>query len=288
MRLAMLVLAGCGRVAFDPVHDASAVACASFGPWSTPSELVTASTSVDDYGPTLSADNLTIYFQSGAGPRDIYMASRASEADPFDPPVVVSALSSPAHEQGPTLSTDELTLYFGSDRTGSMRLYRSTRATTSDLFGSPSLVSELANEDCWGPALSADGSELFFTHQTTPTQYETWRATYTPAAGFVVQGPVTEINGPMMADGFPSLSGDGKTLYWGRGDGLGGSVIYMATRTGPGAPFEGLTPAPIQTVGTFADDPDISRDGRFLVFASDAGTTGATDLMMSSRECLAP
>ena len=80
------------------------------------------------YGPTLSADERTMYFARGVSATSIYVAQRASPTAVFDAPVLVQELSSPASNNPTWLSTDQCRLYFESDRSGLSRLYIAERA----------------------------------------------------------------------------------------------------------------------------------------------------------------
>jgi Tol biopolymer transport system component len=80
------------------------------------------SASIDEQ-PNIRRDGLEIFFFSnrdgGEGGNDIWSASRASTADPFDTPVNLGpAVNSGASETRPSLSWDGTTLYFGSNRSG--------------------------------------------------------------------------------------------------------------------------------------------------------------------------
>jgi hypothetical protein len=90
--------------------------------WSLASEARTA----------LSADELHVVFRSdrvgGPGSGDLWMSSRASVDDPFEPPSWVPNVNSPEDDAEPTLSADGLELIFTSNReAGWHRLYRATR-----------------------------------------------------------------------------------------------------------------------------------------------------------------
>ena len=85
-----------------------------------------------------------------------------------------------------------------------------------------------------GATISSDGSELFYSNDALPTNV--FRATF--AAGtFTFAGPIAELN-TGQDQGFPSLSGDGRELYFEttRSDGAH-TDVWVATRSGPGQPF---------------------------------------------------
>jgi len=97
--------------------------------WDPPTPVTELNTSVDEGWPTLTADGLTIYFESNrvAGQADIYQATRAALDQPFGPATPVVELSDPMFEDGdPDLSSDGRRMLIGSKRQGG--------AGASDLF----------------------------------------------------------------------------------------------------------------------------------------------------------
>jgi Tol biopolymer transport system component len=102
---------------YDRIYRAARDSSGAFGPPVLVGELGT-STSDSDL-PVLSADGLTIYFESdrsgGKGGGDIWTATRPTKSSPFGPPTNVTELNS-ALEEGPTwLSPDNCRLYLGGD-----------------------------------------------------------------------------------------------------------------------------------------------------------------------------
>jgi len=125
----------------------------------------------------------TLYFQSGRlglGGTDIY-ASTLQPDGTFGPAQLVFEVSSPYNDQHPSISRDGLEMYFISDRPGStigpdglpsVDIWVSTRASTSDPWGTPANL-DAVNQTIGGPvinspfsdgsaSLSFDGTELYF------------------------------------------------------------------------------------------------------------------------------
>ncbi len=75
---------------------------------------------VDQYDPTLSADELTLIFVRGrAHPdvgADLYLARRASSSDPWGEPELLSEINTSHNEISPELSRDGRWLFFASNR----------------------------------------------------------------------------------------------------------------------------------------------------------------------------
>lgn len=120
-----------------------------------------------DHQPEVSPDQLSIYFVSNrSGNVDIWRSARASLALAFDPPQAVTELNTSSDEGGITLSPDGLEVIITSNRpggAGARDLYRATRSNAADPFGNLEPLVELNTPDNEiDPALSADGSELYF------------------------------------------------------------------------------------------------------------------------------
>src|SRR5688572_22930516 len=98
MRWSVVVLAACsfehGRAPADAQHDAPPIVPDTPpGVWSAPVEIVELTSGFGEDDPSLTDDLLEIYFGSrrtgSIGAEDIWMASRASPADPWGTPTNV-------------------------------------------------------------------------------------------------------------------------------------------------------------------------------------------------------
>ena len=157
-----------------------------------------------EYSPSLSADELTVVFDKGAFDkefnitrRDLFMASRASISDPFDPPQPIDALNTSAAEAHPSLSSDGLTLFF-SRYVGipddSPEIWVASRGSIEDSFSNPMSLEDMFNGSIvnapntatWEPFISSDwpapGSKLYFTRTTTENtqDWDFYQATWIP------------------------------------------------------------------------------------------------------------
>lgn len=135
-----------------------------------------------DHLPWVSRDELRIYFSSsragGRGGYDLWLATRAHPGGAFEMARPLAELNTAQDDEGASLTLDELTVFFASERAGSSDIWMATRSERDAPFSAPVRVLELSTPDSeLNPAISADGSELFFsTNRAGPLQ-ELWRAT---------------------------------------------------------------------------------------------------------------
>ncbi|MFB0553338.1 MAG: hypothetical protein ACETWQ_08490 [Phycisphaerae bacterium] len=145
-------------------------------PWSEPVNLgPTVNSSSDEVGPSISADGLELFFQSGRsggqGDWDIWVTTRTTTSDPWTEPVNLGpGLNSPYLDGVPDVSADGLILFFRSQKPGtygSSDIWFSKRATVKDDWDMPVQpgppVNTTASDS--SPNVSADGSILYF-HST--------------------------------------------------------------------------------------------------------------------------
>lgn len=108
----------------------------------------------------LSVDECTIVFASidSYGNWDMNIATRANTTDPFSNIRPLSELNTEFHDNGASLSADGLSIYFHSDRSGEHNIYLAARASISDLFGTPEVISSLSGFA--QPTISMDGQTM--------------------------------------------------------------------------------------------------------------------------------
>ena len=293
LRGCILVIAGCGRIYFDPlgVRDANngdggtgADAQQICGPWSPPTEVSTLTSPIADWEPALHpGGDLLVYSRFDK----LYSATRSGST--FTNPAQIAVLTtSPQYDFGPAWSPAGDQLFFVSDRiSGNVH-----RLWVSDFDGStfqtPVQVSELANTTVIAPALSGDGLELYFsTILGGSTIARAERATL--SSPWVVTGVENQLRTPGGLVGWPALSPDSLTLYFEGLDAAMNPRIYQATRTSTAERFG--TPSLVaelvpQTAGDELGDPDISRDGTTLLLAiKRAASTTDFDIYASTRTC---
>ena len=142
----------------ETIHDA----------WGAPVNIGPALNSQHAVHPSISADGLSLYFQSHRPGRignhcDIMVATRESTSDSFENPMFVRSVNSPNGEWMPDISADGRALFFS--RSGITELWVAMRATMYDDFGPPLKLPSQINISSYlnmSPTLSADGRTLFF------------------------------------------------------------------------------------------------------------------------------
>ena len=244
-------------------------------------------TAHSEEGPSLSPDELKVYFQSdrpGAlGANDIWQATRPSTEQQFDSATNLGAsINSVEGESGAFITADELSLYFGSDGD----IYVATRETTSAAFIDVSDVGpgvNSARQDLT-PAISANGLELYFRRRNDPLGFggdDIWVSTRASAAeqfgGAVNVGSTVNTT---HDEGCPFITADGLTLlfYSTKPGGFGESDIYYSSRDSVAEAFG--PPVNIGSNVNSASSETYPRvTGRGLYFSSDrAGGFGSLDL----------
>jgi Tol biopolymer transport system component len=177
--------------------------------------------------PTLSKDGLILSFCSvradGFGVFDLLEQRRKSTSDPFGSTTNLGSPPNSPHSDGQACySSDGLTIIFCSDRPGGLGIddfWTATRSTSDARFGTPvHLGHHLSSRgQDFAPTLVADDRILMFA-STRPGPnggFDIWmsvRPTKADPFGPPINlGP--EVNSP-FDEGRPSLSEDGKTLYF--------------------------------------------------------------------------
>jgi WD40-like Beta Propeller Repeat len=299
---ALAIMGGCaptsdvlGTVASPTAGDAGAHADAPgaasdarvlFGPRFATPVLVAAlaNPAADDEDPSFTGDLRELYFSSTrAGTSDIWVSRRASPADPWGQPVVVSELSSSGIDRSPSVSLDGLAIWFTSDRELFRgRIWRSTRDNRLGAWAAPAPVSELASPNFdSAPSVDAAETTMFFAslrmQSTSGTDiFASSRATVGAPWGVPerVVGLDTSADeaDPFVAEGglvvFFTMTRAGQ-----QGD------LYWSARRSTEAPFP--TAQPLNDVNSpFVDsDATLSADLLYLMFASNR--SGNTEIYES-------
>ena len=135
--------------------------------WSSPVKVGSPVPSNDAWRPDISADGLSLYFAAigigGHGGDDIWVTTRATKDDPWSEPVNLGPnVNSSGEDFCPSISSDDLTLVFMRDYTS---MWAATRKSIDDDWG-PAVDLGFNRTNFNGPALSPDGSTLYFDANT--------------------------------------------------------------------------------------------------------------------------
>lgn len=252
-------------------------------------------TPATETSPFLSADGLSLYFSSDqgvtVGQRDLFVANRATTADPWGTPATMGAVVNSGSDEGaPDISADGLTLYFDSGRLGGqgeLDIWFSTRATLVDPWSAPSNLGAAVNSASVdsSASISPDGLSLFFysTRAGGLGSGDLWVA-MRPTTASPWEAPVNlggDINGA-SDDRDPAISPDGLTLLF-ASDRDGSFDIWRtdrATASDPwGAPVK-LGPNVNSSANDF--DPTFAIGDQILFGSNRAGSFGNADLWSAS------
>jgi Tol biopolymer transport system component len=189
-------------------------------------------TSYRDSGPDISADGLTLFFDSdrpgGSGESDIWVTTRTTKSDPWGTPVNLGPIvNASSYDAYPSVSADGLILFMQSYRPGGYGgydIWMATRQTENDPWATPVNLGPSVNSSAidGDPCISPDGLVLFFTSLRPggygiADLYLVRRATIQDSWGPPMNlGPVVN-NSPDQGQGNPSISADGLILYFASG-----------------------------------------------------------------------
>ena len=278
---------------------------AHFSTWSEPVNLgSTINTTFNEQGPTLSNDELSLYFGSdrpgGIGGFDIWVSQRACKDCPWEAPLNLGpAVNTASDETGPGLSVDGHLLFFRSTRPGGAGLgdvFLSKRANPKDDFGwgvpvalGPGVNTAAAEAGAEFLQSAEDGAaNLYFNRAPPGGTADLYYAAITRDGETL--GPavlISELSDPIATDQGPTLRSDGREVFFfsTRPGGLGGADLWTSTRRSVHDPW---TPpvnvgAPLNSTAA-EQQPSLSSGGLTLLFASSrAGGFGGTDIWMSTR-----
>ena len=304
--VASLALLACGTQS-DRSITANLVVnpTAHFSTWSEPVNLgSTINTTFNEQGPTLSNDELSLYFGSdrpgGIGGFDIWVSQRACKDCAWEAPLDLGpAVNTASDETGPGLSVDGHLLFFRSTRPGGAGLgdvFLSKRANPKDDFGwgapvalGPGVNTAAAEAGAEFLQSAEDGAaNLYFNRAPPGGTADLYYAAITRDGETL--GPavlISELSDPIATDQGPTLRSDGREVFFfsTRPGGLGGADLWTSTRRSVHDPW---TPpmnvgAPLNSPAA-EQQPSLSSGGLTLLFASSrGGGFGGTDIWMSTR-----
>lgn len=237
------------------------------------------------FSPSLSADRLTLYFASSG---EIYTATRDSaDSLDFSQVTALAAVNTGDNELTPQLSADGLRLYFTRGNDPGRDIYVSTRLTTSDNFGSATLLGPVNTPYFTEmlPRESANGRELFFTSIRDANFFDVWVARRnnisdaygSPSIVAELTTNADESPGGLSSDGLMMMMASKRTGT------LGAQDIWTTTRASTATAFGNVVNEAVLNTTFNELDPTLSADDQELLFSSDR--TGNTLIYRALREC---
>jgi Tol biopolymer transport system component len=170
--------------------------------WKKPTNLgLSVNSSSSEWGPSLSADGLSLFFTSnrpgGFGGDDIYVSTRTTTDDIWSEPVNLGPTVNSFAGAYPNISRDGLLLFFNSMAGGLGRadIWVTRRATKDDEWGKPvnlgPTVNSLGSEN--DLSISTDGSTLYFSSDRPSGLGRTdlWQLKITPISGYFRKVPLS-------------------------------------------------------------------------------------------------
>jgi len=221
----------------------------------------------------------------------------ASSRPQFSAPQIVAAVSDPmAWDSDPTFTGDLRELYFMSDRSGSPDIWVSRRASASDPWGSPTIVSVLnspASES--GPAVSLDGLNIWFATEREAGSRHIWKSSRASTLDAWAPPMVVSELASTAKDSGPAVDALETTMFF--GSNRAGSTalhIYFTTRANTYAPWGAVKQVPGVNSNAFEDwDPFLAAgagagaEGGGLVILFASTRQGAGDIFWSQRQSTA-
>jgi len=275
------------RVCTRPSKDA---------PWGSPVKIDLPFGLNDSWGPDISADGLSLYFASirggGYGEDDIWVATRATRNDPWRDPVNLGPnVNSGSIDWAPSISTDGLTLAFSR---GHASIYATTRRSINDDWEPAVRLAISGPGNFFSPALSPDGSALYFRAVPDWGGYgssDFWEVTFAPVVDFDADGIVDAADMSIMTDDWhthrtlcdiaPLPVGDGYVDVK--------DLLVLTDYLEPGDPTLIAQWALDETEGIVARDGATSYDGTVVgtaLWHPDAGVIGGA-LELDGSTCVA-
>ncbi len=269
-----------GAAGASPVEGTGGVGDApgleDLGAFSTPT-LVDGLSSphATDDDPSLTADQLEIYFNSDRGGLlefDIWRAVRESIDAPWETPELVTELSSIGAETRASVEPDGLTIWLTARALGSetgFDIWVSRRTSRTATWSTPEYVPELSSEDDdMATAPGADFGDVYLArHPVGEGDWDMYRLLKT-SSGLGSPIALAEFNTP-GSESDPFVTGNGLSMFFtNQTFGTAWDDIYVAYRTDPELPFGQEFPV-IELNSEWRDgDLWVSPDLRSAFFAS--------------------
>jgi Tol biopolymer transport system component len=190
-----------------------------FDSWVEPVNLgTTVNSSVEDMRPSISADELSLFFTSKrsggyGGFADLWVTTRASVSDPWGVPENLGPTVNSSFGEGlPSISTDGRTLFFSDygfepfrpGGYGRQDLWVTTRETKDNTWSTPVNLGPTVNSSTadFGPSISPDGTTLYFSSDRPGGvgNYDIWQVSILPIIDLNGDGIIDAADMCIMVD----------------------------------------------------------------------------------------
>jgi hypothetical protein len=269
---------------------ASAAAACSSGTFGALALIDTLEVTGDKWGPTITADRLTLYFALGVTTTEkIYRSTRTAKDQPFGPATEVTELNAIARQGTPFVNHDDTRIYFFRQPTpdqSSRDLWFASRNSPAEAFSKLTalvgLNSSYREHLAW---LTPDERTVYFASArgTSSAETDIWMATRPMATGpFAALTLVGGLDSGLSEDQSPSLTPDQLTMFF-TTDYSTSLDVYSATRATTSDAFG--TPTREDGLSSSSDDTNVnlSPDGREIFISS--ARSGSQELWVATREC---
>jgi hypothetical protein len=261
---ALLLLAGCGRFAFDESRDAPPDAVIlGTGPFGNVQPIAELASTFDEDDPGVSRDGLELYWASKrTGVSKIWTSRRASRMDPWGAPEQVLETSLTTDDKGPELSPDSLTLYF--DASGDLAM--STRPTRTASWSPAAVILHVVSVSVGTPAVCNQALRMYMRRVDSMSIdhiYVSNRATIDDT--WPIPVAVTELESG-LGDSGPWISADCDHMYF-DSDRTQNGAVYLAYRDPMTDTFGVPIEMPeIRVLGS-VHDVSLTSDEKYVVFS---------------------
>lgn len=295
LALALVSVAGCGRLGFE---GATPGGCARWSDFGAPSLVAELSTPYDDWSISFAENDLMALSSDWTDPVGYSVAQRTRSANgmPWSSPARLDLMGSAYWALYPSAPPDGSSIYFEAleTATGSTNLAHASRLDAVT-FGPGQLLASLVNASYnHEPHISADELRLYYaTNHILATDNGTFELAFTSRpsvdADFAPPAVIAELE-TLDDEDSPTLSADELEIIFSsdRPGGLGRFDLYRATRPALGQPFTDVVP--LTVLNTAGDDTgaELSADGSALYYNrnTDLGGGQNSDVWVARRACL--
>ncbi len=266
-----------------------------------PVALTELNSSYDDFGPTVTADGLTLYFTSrrpGTNDKqqietkdfgdDLFVSHRDTSGHWSKPVTLPPPVNSSDDEGASTVSADGQSLYFSlcrrPDGIGDCDLYHSE--LVGDQWTKPSNYGRPLNSESWDaqPTVTADGNTMYFSSRRRGSidgSEDIYVSYKSPGGTWTTPQNIGEPVNTRFNERSPFISADGKTLYFSSNGhpGFGNHDLFMARMMDDGTWSEPINlGSPINSYGDDAFLTIPARGDKVIYSSQRANARGDLNL----------